>query len=177
MYNIRHATPEALTQQLIDGTTDVAVTGFGTDPSQSYHLITGPLHKLQASGKKLFYIPMEQSAIDKVNARFGTTFVTKIVEAGTMPGQDEDLLIGFVRGYKAVHPEFPEEVAYNFVKAVHEYAEEMKPLSALWGMLTPEMMVDGPTERNAHPGAIRALKDIGIWDIAKKSTPVTYPAK
>ena len=177
MYNIRHATPEALTQQLIDGTTDVAVTGFGTDPSQSYHLITGPLHKLQASGKKLFYIPMEQSAIDKVNAKFGTTFVTKIVKAGTMPGQDEDLLIGFVRGYKALHPEFPEEVAYNFVKAVHEYAEEMKPLSALWGMLTPEMMVDGLTEENAHPGAIRALKEIGIWDIAKKSTPVTYPAK
>ena len=120
---------------------------------------------------------MEQSAIDKINAKFGTTFVTKIVKAGTMPGQDEDLLIGFVRGYKAVHPEFPEEVAYNFVKAVHEYAEEMKPLSALWGMLTPEMMVDGLTERNAHPGAIRARKEIGIWDIAKKSTPVTYPAK
>ena len=53
----------------------------------------------------------------------------------------------------------------------------MKPLSALWGMLTPEMMVDGLTEENAHPGAIRALKEIGIWDIAKKSTPVTYPAK
>ena len=174
---IRHVTPEALTQQLIDDTTDVAVTGYGTDPSQSYHLITGPLRKLKTSGRKLYYIPIEQSAIDKVNTKFGTTFVTKIVKAGTMPSQENDLLIGFARGYKAVHPNFPEEVAYDFVKAVHKYAEEMKQLSALWGMLTPEMMVDGLTEENAHPGAIRALKEIGIWDKAKKSTPVIYPAK
>jgi TRAP transporter TAXI family solute receptor len=175
--DIRHVNPGTLTQQLIDGTTDVAVTGFGTEPKQKFHLITGPLRKLQASGKKLYYIPMEQSAIDKVNAKFGTTFVTKMVKAGTMPGQDKDLLIGFVRGYKAVHPDFPEDVAYRFVKAVHKYSEEMKGLHALWGMLTPEMMVDGLTEENAHPGAIRALKEIGIWDAAKKTVPVTYPAK
>lgn len=175
--DIRHMTPGALTQQLIDGTTDVAVTGFGTEPSQTFHLITGPLRKLQASGKDLYYIPMEQSAIDKVNAKFGTTFVTKTVKAGTMPGQDQDLLIGFVRGYKAVHPDFPDEVAYNFVKGVHKYADEMKPLSALWGMLTPEMMVDGLSEENAHPGAIRAYKELGIWDLRTNSVPVTYPGK
>ena len=40
------------------------------------------------------------------------------------------------------------------------------------------MMVDGLTDDNAHPGAIRALKEIGIWDSdsRKKSVPVTYPA-
>ncbi len=175
--DIRHMNPGALTQQLIDGTTDVAVTGFGTEPSQAYHLITGPLRKLQASGEELHYIPMEQWAIDKVNAKFGTTFVTKTVKAGTMPRQDKDLLIGFVRGYKAVHPEFPEDVAYRFVKAVHKYSEEMKKLHALWGMLTPEMMVDGLTEENTHPGAIRAYKEIGIWDLRTKTVPVTYPSK
>jgi TRAP transporter TAXI family solute receptor len=174
--DIRHLTPGTLTQQLIDGTTDVAVTGFGTEPKQNFHLITGPLRMLEASGKKIYYIPMEQWAIDKVNAKFGTTFVTKMVTAGTMPGQDKDLLIGFVRGYKAVHQDFPEDVAYRFVKAVYKYSEEMKGLHALWGMLTPEMMVDGLTEENAHPGAIRAFKEIGIWDMAEETIPVTYPA-
>jgi TRAP transporter TAXI family solute receptor len=175
--DIRHMNPGALTQQLIDGTTDVAVTGFGTEPTQSFHLITGPLRKLQASGKKLYYIPIEQSAIDKVNAKFGTTFVTKMVKAGTMPGQESDLLIGFVRGYKAVHPDFPDDVAYGFVKAVHKYSGEMKKLHALWGMLTPEMMTDGLTEENTHPGAIRAYKELGIWDTRKGTVPVTYPGK
>ena len=173
--DIRHMNPGALTQQLIDGTTDVAVTGFGTEPSQTFHLITGPLRKLQASGKKIYYVPIEQSAIDKVNAKFGTTFVTKLVKAGTMPQQDTDLLIGFVRGYKAVHPDFPEDVAYQFVKAVYKYSDEMKGLHALWGMLTPEMMIDGLTETNTHPGAVRAYKELGLWDKRLKTVPVTYP--
>lgn len=173
--DVRHITPAALTQQLIDGTTDVAVTGFGTEPSQSYHLITGPLRMLQASGKKLYYIPIDQRAIDKVNQKLGTTFVTMTVKAGTMPGQSEDLLVGMVRGYKAVHPDFPEDVAYRFVKAVHKYAPEMKSLNALWGMLTPEMMVDGLTDENTHPGAVRAYKELGLWEMSKKTTPVTYP--
>jgi TRAP transporter TAXI family solute receptor len=173
--DIRHMNPGALTQQLIDGTTDVAVTGFGTEPTQTFHLITGPLRKLQASGKKIYYVPIEQAAVDKVNKKFRTTFVTKTVKAGTMPQQDKDLLIGFVRGYKAVHPNFPDEVAYQFVKAVHKYSGEMKKLHPLWGMLTADMMIDGLTEENAHPGAIRAYKEIGIWDLRKKTVPVTYP--
>ena len=32
--DIRRLNPGGLTQQLIDGTTDVAVTGYGTDPDQ-----------------------------------------------------------------------------------------------------------------------------------------------
>jgi TRAP transporter TAXI family solute receptor len=173
--DIRHMTPGALTQQLIDGTTDVCVTGFGTNTDRSFDLITGPLRKLEASGKKLHYIPIDQWAIDKVNKKFGTTFVTMTLKAGTMPGQSADALIGFVRGYKAVHPEFPEDVAYEFVLATHKYAKEMSELHALFKMLTPDMMVDGLTEENAHPGAIRAYKEIGIWDRRKKFTPVTYP--
>jgi TRAP transporter TAXI family solute receptor len=175
--DIRHMTPGALTQQLIDGTTDVAVTGFGTEPSQTFHLITGPLRKLQASGKKIYYVPIEQPAIDKVNDKFGTTFVTKTVKAGTMPQQDKDLLIGFVRGYKAVHSDFPEDVAYQFVMAVHKYSEEMKALHPLWGMLTPDMMIDGLTDVNTHPGAIRAFKEIGLWDKRLRTVPVTYPGQ
>ena len=97
------------------------------------------------------------------------------LKAGTMPGQSTDALIGFVRGYKAVHPEFPEDVAYEFVLASHKYAKKMHELHALFKMLTPDMMVDGLTEENAHPGAIRAYKEIGIWDRRKKFTPVTYP--
>lgn len=173
--DIRHMTPGALSQQLIDGTTDVCVTGFGTNTDRSFNLITGPLRKLEASGKKLYYIPIDQWAIDKVNKKFGTTFVTMTIKAGTMPGQSADALIGFVRGYKAVHPEFPQDVAYEFVLAAHKYAKKMHELHALFKMLTPDMMVDGLTEGNAHPGAIRAYKEIGIWDRRKKFTPVTYP--
>ena len=104
--DIRRLNPGGLTQQLIDGTTDVAVTGYGTDPDQQVHLITGPLRKLEASGKDLHYLGTSQEAIDQLNEKFGTTFVARTIKAGTLPSQDADFVSGFNRGYKAAHPDF-----------------------------------------------------------------------
>ena len=176
--DIRHMTPGALTQQLIDGVTDVGLGGFGTQPTNlSFGLISPSLRKLEAASKKIHYIGIDQAAIDKVNKKFGTTFFGITLKAGTLPAQDKDLFVGVNRGYKAVHPNFSEELAYQFVKLSHKYQPVMKDLNALWKILTPEMMVDGLTEENTHPGAIRALKEIGIWDseARKKSVPMTYP--
>lgn len=173
--DIRLLNPGGLTQQLIDGTTDVCVTGYGTDPSQSFHLKSGPLRKLEASGKKLYYIPMDQWAIDKMNEKFGTTWLGMTIKAGTLPHQEEDFLSGFNRGYKAVHPDFPEQLAYDYVIATHKHLDEMRELNALWQVLTEDMMVDGLSEENTHPGAIRAYQDLGIWDKRKNFVPVTYP--
>lgn len=173
--DIRRLNPAGLTQQLIDGSTDVAVTGYGTDPDQGVHLITGPLRKLQASGKPIHYIPITAAAIDRLNQKFGTTFVTRTIKAGTLPGQSEDFLSGFNRGYKAAHPEFPEELAYKFVKAAHKYGSQMGKIDKFFEMMTVKMMTDGLTEENTHPGAIRAYKELGIWDARKGTVPVTYP--
>ena len=176
--DIRHMSPGALTQQLIDGVTDVGLGGFGTQPTDlNSGLISPTLRKLEAAGRKVTYIGIDQSAIDKVNKKFGTTFFGITLKAGTLPAQDKDIFVGVNRGYKAVHPDFSEELAYQFVKLSFKYQSAMKDLNALWKILTPEMMVDGLTEANTHPGAIRALKEIGIWDseARKKSVPVTYP--
>ena len=173
--DIRLLNPGGLTQQLIDGTTDVCVTGYGTEPSQMNHLQSGPLRKLEASGKKLYYIPMDQWAIDQMNEKFGTTWLGMTIKAGTLPHQDQDFLAGFNRGYKAVHPEFPEQLAYDYVMATHKHLDEMRGLNALWKVLTEDMMVDGLSEENTHPGAIRAYKELGLWENRKNFVPVTYP--
>lgn len=173
--DLRRLNPGGLTQQLIDGTTDVIVTGYGTDPEGKVSLITGPLRKLQASGKKLYYIGIDQAAIDKLNKKFSTTFVALTIKAGTLPSQTKDFVSGFNRGYKAAHPEFPEKLAYQFVMAVHKYAPEMRKHNKLWEMMTDKMMTDGLTEENTHPGAIRAFKELGLWDTRKGTVPVTYP--
>ncbi len=177
--DIRHMTPGALTQQMIDGVTDVGLAGYGLEPSGKIPGLVSPnLRTLEASGKKLRYINITQSDIDRVNERFGTTFFGITLKAGTLPQQENDLFVGVNRGYKAVHPDFSEELAYQFVRLSHKYQPKMQELNALWKILTPEMMVDGLTEENTHPGAIRALKEIGIWDsdARKNSKPVTYPA-
>ena len=37
------------------------------------------------------------------------------------------------------------------------------------------LMIDGLTATNTHPGAVRAYKELGLWDKRLKTVPVTYP--
>ncbi|QTA80978.1 Uncharacterized protein dnl_32960 [Desulfonema limicola] len=37
------------------------------------------------------------------------------------------------------------------------------------------MMVAGLSEENAHPGAVRAFKELGWWDLTKKFKPASLP--
>ncbi len=101
--------------------------------------------------------------IDKVNAKFGTTFLHVTMPAGKLPKQTEPLSVGFVRGFKAAHPEFPEETAYQIVMAVARNAPKMKELHALWKIWSPELMLHGLSEENVHPGAKRAYVELGWW--------------
>lgn len=176
--DIRHMTPNALTQQLLDGVTDVGISGFGAEPTgKAKGLIAPNLRTLEASGKKIHYIGVDKDAVDRINKKFGTTFLGMTLKAGTLPQQDKDLFVGANRGYKMVHPNFDAELAYDFVRLSIKYQKTMAGLNALWSILTPEMMVDGLTEQNTHPGAIKALKEAGLWDNPwrTKSVPVTYP--
>jgi TRAP transporter TAXI family solute receptor len=173
--DIRHLTPAALTQQLLDGAVDVAVTAFGTEPTFTEILISPPLRQLEAAPKPLHYIGVSKEAIDRVNAKFGTTFLHVNLPAGKLPKQTEPLSLGVNRGYKAVHPDFPEDVAYHIVMAVVRNAPKMKELHALWKIWTPELMLHGLSEENVHPGAKRAYVELGWWDKVKRFPPVTYP--
>ena len=173
--DIRHLTPGALTQQLIDGTTDGATSVFGMEPHMKEWMIGGPLRQLEASGKPLRYLGVEKEIIDAINKRYGTTFIHTVIPAGTLPKQTEPLPVGLVRGYKAAHEQFPEDAAYEIVMAVAKLAPKLRDLHVLWKIWSPELMLAGLSEENVHPGAKRAYVELGWWDRAKKFPPVTYP--
>ncbi len=173
--DIRHMTPGQLTQQLIDGATDAAVTPIGAEPSLKNFIIPGPVRQLEATGKKICYLGVTKSDIDKLNEKFDTTFLHVELPANTLPGQSEPLGIGFDRGFKAAHETFPEETAYNIVKAVGKVGPKMKELHGLWRIWSPELMTCGLSEENTHPGAIRAYKDLGWWELRNDCPAMTYP--
>lgn len=176
--DIRHMTPSAMTQQLIDGATTAATGAFAAEPHLKNWLIGGTLRQLEAVGKPLTYLGIGQEVTDKINKKFGTTFESIVVPAGTLPGQTKDFSVAVNHGYKAAHPSFPEETAYQIVMAVAKLGEKMKKLHPMWEIWSPELMLYGLSEENAHPGAIRAYKELGWWDIATKKyadKAVTYP--
>ena len=174
--DIRHLNPAALTQQLIDGSTDVVTTAIGAEPNGKEWLVGGFLRQLEATGKKINYISLDETAIAKVNEKFGTTFLPLKIKAGTLPGQEKDILVGYNRGFKAAHETFPADVAYQVVKAVAKYAPQMKELHGLWRIWSPELMLHGLSEENVHPGAKKAYVELGWWDKRKSYPPMTYPS-
>ena len=172
--DIRHVSPDAAVQQLIDGNADAAVAAVGTNPSYSEWLVGGPLRKLEAAGRKIHYVGVDQAAIDKVNAKWHTGFLTAEIPAGKLPLQDKPFMSAFNRGYIAANPALPDDVAYHLVKAVAKYGPEMAKLNALWKLWGKETMLHGLSDENVHPGAKKAYRELGWWDEHKKYPPVVF---
>ena len=173
--DIRHLTPVALSQQLIDGVTDVAAGSFGTEPGRDRWLIQQVVRKIEAAGKKMYYLGIEKDIVESLNRKFGTTWTPVELPAGTLPYQDQPLPSAINRGYKASHPDFPEDLAYHIVMAVARLGPEMKQYHAIWDLWSPQLMLSGLTEENVHEGAKRAYQELGWWDERNREFPVTYP--
>lgn len=172
---IYHLSPAVLTQQLINGTIDAAVTVFGMQPEMKDWLVGTPLRQLAASGKPLHYIGVDKAALEKLNKKFGTTFLYAEIPAGTLPGQKEAFATGVNRGFKAVGPGFPPDLAYDIVMTVAKLGEKMSKLNALWKVWSPNLMISGLSDENVNPGAKRAYEELGWWDKRKQYPPMTYP--
>lgn len=174
--DIRYVTPAVMTQQLIDGTTDVALAAMLTNADQDVFWTNNLTHQLQASGRTLRYISLSEQAVNAVNEQLGKTYGHITVPAGTMPGQTEDFTTGTNRIFAAVHPDFPEEIAYELVMAVHKHGPSLREgRQGFWLFWSESNMLAGLSEENAHPGAIRAYKELGIWELAQNYPPMTYP--
>lgn len=172
--DIRHVNPDTAVQQLIDGAVDAAVAAFGTNPDFSEWLISGPLRKLEAAGRKLHYVGVDEAAIKKVNDKWNAGLLTTEVPTGTLPLQEKPFISALNRGYYAAHPDFSEEAAYQLVKSVAKYGPEMRELHGLWKLWSPDLMLHGLSEENVHPGAKRAYVELGWWDKHKQFPPVVF---
>lgn len=160
-------------EELLSGKVDAIVMGMGTEPTLKEWLVAGPMRTLEASGRKIYYVGMEKEVLDKLNEKFGTSYMALPVPPNTLKDQDKSFIAGADRGYKAAHHTFPEALAYKLVMAVAKYGPEMRDLHGLWKIMTPDLMLHGLTETNTHPGAIRAYKELGWWD----GRPTEMPAK
>lgn len=172
---IYHLGPAKAVEELLDGKLDAIVMGLGTEPFLKEWLITGPMSVLQAAKRKIYYIGMEPQIVRKLNKKLRTSYLVVTVPAKTLPYQKRAFTTAADRGFKAAHESFPEDLAYKLVKAVATYGPLMKRRQGLWRIWSPDLMVGGLTDENAHPGAIRAFEELGWWHLRKKYKPVHLP--
>jgi TRAP transporter TAXI family solute receptor len=173
--SINFVTPAVMTDQLISGTADVVTSAILGDPGTGKWATGGPLVKIgaaaQASGRKLHYISVDQEAIDKVNKQYGTTLFTKTLPPGTLPQQENPVTIGLNRVYLAVTTDFPENLAYELTKETIKNGPALKKEGGLWNFWSKEGMVSGLNECNTNPGAIKAFKEMNVWELRTKGGP------
>lgn len=164
--------PAKEAEELINGKVDAIAMGAGTEPFLKQWLVGGPMRNLEASGRKLYYFGLDADVVDKLNEKFGTSYMSIQIPPGTLPEQTEPVTVAADRGYYAAHHTFSDELAYKLVKAVVKYGKSMGKVHALWKIWSPQLMVSGLTETNTHPGAIKAYKELGIWKYREQYKPV-----
>lgn len=169
--SLQYLGPKAAMDALLDGRVDAAVFGIvttvGLDPIEP-----GPtLLHLASSGRKFYYVNIGHDAIERVNKKVGSPFLTVKIPAGKLPAQTEALELFADVGWKAAHPKLSDDLAYELTKAVLANAPKVGKYFAFGELWTrPELFVLGLNEQNTHPGAIRAYKEAGIWD-KRRATP------
>jgi len=105
-------------------------------------------------------LPVSEECIDKISNLNANRY---IIEAGTYPGQDEDVETFETPVVFAVNRNMPDETAYELIKALVENIDIIQQQSTILSLLTPSKMADmGNTP--VHPGAIKYYKEIGVWN-------------
>lgn len=167
--------PAKLAKALISGEVQAIVAGLGVEPGFESWLPAIIFTELRNWGKPLYYIGHDETIIEKIDKKLGTAYIPVQIPANTMPGQTQTLKTMADGNFRACHESFPEELAYKLVKFAAQFGPKMRFEVGIWQTWSPEMMVAGLTEENAHPGAIRAFKELGWWDLTKKFKPVVLP--
>ncbi len=167
--------PAKIGQALLTGEIDAAVAALGTGVGFVDWLPAGVFSEWKKSGKQLYYIGHEPDVIEKLNEELGASYINVDIPAGVLPTQTEVIHTFADRDYKASHENFPEELAYKLVMLMVKIGPQMKMTLGLWQTWSPEIMVAGLSEENAHPGAIRAFKELGWWDLRKNFNPAILP--
>lgn len=101
---------------------------------------------------------------DKLQELFkdNPTYSRFVIEAGTYPNQDYDV-ITHIAGMDivATHENMDEETAYNLVKAMYENPDAVREAHAILAQWKPELVAtDLPIPY--HPGAEKFWKEVGI---------------
>jgi len=163
--------PAKLGKAFLSGEVDATVAALGTGPEFKDWLPSDIFRELKTSGKTLYYIGQDARMADTLNEKLKTSYIPVDIPIGTLPGQTEVIHTLTDRDFKACHESFPEELAYRIVRLAAKIGPKMKLTLGMWQTWSPEMMVAGLSDENAHPGAIRAFKELGWWELRKNFKP------
>ncbi len=173
---LKYLGPKILAKAIHSGEIDATVAALGVGVKSKRWLQSGIFSSIKKS-KNIYYIGHKPEMVNLLNKKLGTAYIPITIPKGTLPRQHEDIETFADRDYKVAHHTFPKDLAYKIVKYAAKYGPRMMLSANIWQTWSPEIMVAGLTEKNTHPGAIRAFKELGWWKLRKNYPPVEFKNK
>lgn len=146
---------------LLDGLVDAAVIGGYLNPTTMDIKLSPQTIELIATGKKLYHIPWGKKQLLKAIEK-GTVMTPTTIPAGAFEGLDKDLPIFAIAISWYAAPEFRNEWAYELVKLIVKNTDKLGEYHNIGKLITPQSLIYGASEKDIHPGALKAYKELKI---------------
>lgn len=149
---------------LIDGKADVATIVSFFTPDMGLVIPAGPFNKILASGRKFYIVNVPAEMIEDYNKTNGGNFEVRNYAANKLSKQPEPFTTFGDYMTVSVHKDFSDEIAYEFAKLWVKMGSVVAKYNALGKVWTPEGIASPVRQNpdNAHPGALRAFKELGL---------------
>lgn len=86
-----------------------------------------------------------------------------LVKGGIWAGVPKDTWLLRYEIYIVTHKDFPEDAAYQIIKAMWEFNKELPPIHLKFSEWTPETFASKNLTTPYHPGSVKFLKEKKLW--------------
>jgi len=86
-----------------------------------------------------------------------------LVKGGIWAGVPKDTWLLRYEIYVVAHKDFPEDAAYQIIKAMWEFNKELPPIHLKFAEWTPETFASKNLTTPYHPGSVKFLKEKKLW--------------
>ena len=124
---------------------------------------------IAAVGDEVTLLEWTDEQIEAANGDFEQLWTPFVIEAGTYPGQDEDLRVIAQPNFLAVRADVDEEAVYLITQAMYENLPFLQNIHPATGAMSLDRAIGG-LPLPLHPGALRYYEEQGM-DVPDRLRP------
>lgn len=162
--NLNPLGPDKNIDALLDGKVQAAMMVSFFAPDMKEIITAAPFNQVLASNRPFYYVNVPAEMIESYNKKTGASFAVRTFRPNALPKQPQSFSTFGNEMTVSAHKSFPEDLAYEFAKLWVKMGPIVARYNALGKIWTPEGIA-GPVKANsgrAHPGALRAYKELGL---------------
>lgn len=156
--------PDKNIDALLDGKVQAAMMVSFFRPDMSEISLAAPFNQLLASNRPFYFVNVPPDMIRSYNRKTGAAFAVREFKPNAIAKQPNAFTTFGNEMTVSAHKTFPEDLAYEFAKLWVKMGPVVAKYNTLGKLWTPEGIVSvvKADPAKAHPGALRAYRELGL---------------